>query len=294
MRKIKMMAALAAMILLLAACAQKPAEQTDPSASVMPTQFGGRSSWDYSWEEFEAMSPADQMGFQQSFDSLEDFDRWRLSVQAAFVDIPWENGGKQPAEYTMDEFEALDETLQVLFENSFASTADFEAWMLAAQYAKIGTPWVDAGKAPADYTWEEFEALTPEQQILFQNSFESLADFDIWLQSAQSQQTAPTVDLGDKSIWDFTWTDFENMSGEEQMAFQYTFESPEDFDRWLQEAQGNTGSSGELPWERDGRRPEDYTWAEFEALSPEHQIIFQSSFATEDGFEQWLMANLPQ
>lgn len=294
MKKMKILAAAAVTVLLLAACGQKPVEQTDPTASVMPTEFGGRSSWDYTWEEFEAMSPADQMGFQQSFGSLDAFDRWRLSVQAAFVDIPWENGGKQPADYTMEEFEALDETLKVLFENSFASTADFEAWMLAAQYAQVGTPWVDSGKEPAEYTWAEFEALTPEQQIVFQNSFDSLEDFDAWLQSAQPEQTTPTVDMGDKSVWDYTWDEFESMSIEEQMAFQSAFESAEDFDRWLQEAQGNTGSTGDLPWERDGRRPEDYTWAEFEALAPEHQIIFQSSFETEDGFEQWLMANMPQ
>ena len=209
--------------------------------------------------------------------------------------MPWEApSAKQPVFYTWEAYQMLTEEQQKAF-REYLGTEAFKAWMEYVQEQTTKNPWDDPNaKQPADYTWEEFEALTPEQEILFQNSFESLADFDIWLQSAQSQQNAPTVDLGDKSIWDFTWTEFENMSVEEQMAFQYTFESPEDFDRWLQEAQGNTGSFGELPWERDGRRPEDYTWAEFEALSPEHQIIFQSSFATEDGFEQWLMANLPQ
>lgn len=280
-----------ALVLLLSACGNGQAESTGPSAATGVTEFGGKSAWDYSWEEFENMSPADQMHFQQSFGSLEDFDRWRLSVQVSRIDIPWENGGKQPAEYTLEEYDALSDTLRVLFENSFASRSDFEAWMLAAQYEQIGAPWAENGKEPGDYTWAEFEALTAEQQILFQNSFDSMDDFDRWLQASQPDETIPTIEQGEKSLWDYTWEEFEAMSPGEQMAFQNSFESLEDFDRWLQEAQMSTD---ELPWVRDGRRPEDYTWAEFEALSPEHQFIFQSSFETEDGFEKWLEANIPQ
>ena len=43
-------------------------------------------------------------------------------------------------------------------------------------------PWDEKGaKQPSEYTWEEFEALSAAQQMAFQNSFESIDDFDKWL-----------------------------------------------------------------------------------------------------------------
>ncbi len=277
-------------VLLLTACGAEPVETTRP-AETTQVQFGGRSSWAYTWEEFEQMSVEDQAAFQESFGSLDDFEHWRVSVQATRIDIPWNNGGKQPGEYTLAEYEALSDTLQVLFENSFASRADFEAWMLAAQYADIGIPWVEEGRLPADYTWAEFEALTAQQQILFQNSFDSIDEFDRWLTQAQPEETVPAIDTGDKALSDYTWEEFEAMTAAEQMSFQNSFESLEDFDRWMQDARSEASN---LPWDNGGKRPEDYTWAEFEALAPDQQIIFQSSFAEENGFELWLEANMPQ
>jgi len=290
MKKYKLTAVLAAAVLLLAACTseQPAATQTRPTESAT-AEFGGRSSWEYTWEEFERMSAADPIALQESFGSLEAFEQWRLRVQATRVDIPWENGGKQPEEYTLEEYEALSATLQALFENSFESRTAFEEWMLAAQYAQIGVPWADGGKEPGAYTWAEFEALTAQQQILFQNSFETIDAFDRWMQQAQQAQE-PTVDLGDKPLTDYTWEEFEAMSIQEQMAFQNSFESLEAFDQWLQQAQWDAQGSG---WEGE-KRPEDYTWAEFEALPADQQIIFQSSFDTEDGFEQWLLENMPE
>lgn len=43
------------------------------------------------------------------------------------------------------------------------------------------------------------------------------------------------------------------------------------------------------PWDQPGaKQPEDYTWEEFLALSPELQIAFQNTFGTSDAFEGWM------
>ena len=99
-------------------------------------------------------------------------------------DIPWENGGKQPKEYTWEEFEALDAPEQMAFQNSFDSIEDFDEWLQKAQSGDLSNPWENGGKKPEEYTWEEFEALAPEQQMAFQNSME---DFEEWFEANYPQ-----------------------------------------------------------------------------------------------------------
>ena len=153
----------------------------------LPWENGGKQPKDYTWEEFEALTPAQQVAFQNTFESFEDFEAWMEKAQMLSVDKPWENGGKQPKDYTWAEFEALTPAQQIAFQNSFGSTAAFEAWMEKAQFGSTGNPWENGGKQPKDYTWAEFEALTPAQQIAFQNSFGSMEEFDKWLTKNQPQ-----------------------------------------------------------------------------------------------------------
>ena len=48
-------------------------------------------------------------------------------------------------------------------------------------------PWDDPGaKQPEDYTWAEFEALTADQQMVFQKHLGE-AGFAAWLEQAQKQ-----------------------------------------------------------------------------------------------------------
>ena len=93
---------------------------------------------------------------------------------------PWENGGKQPKDYTYEEFDALSAEQQLEFQESFKSTDEFNEWLNKAQWVAVEVPWENGGKQPEDYTWEEFEALSDEQQMAFQNSFEDNKDFENW------------------------------------------------------------------------------------------------------------------
>ena len=271
------------------------AESTQPSVAVIvPSQ--------YTWEEYQALTDAQKEAFRLSFSSEAAFERWAEEAEEDYIagiEMPWENGGKQPVDYTWEEFEALNAHQQMAFQTSFGDFEAFDNWLMANMPQETdpasALPWENGGKAPADYTWEEFEDLSAELQMAFQNSFGSFEEFDKWLGQNMPQEGGPVSNLpwetGGKAPADYSWDEFESLSAELQIAFQNSFGSLEDFDRWLQKAQ--SGGS-DLPWDNGGKRPEDYTWAEFEALSPEHQIIFQSSFAEEDGFETWLMANMPQ
>ena len=101
------------------------------------------------------------------------------------IELPWEDGGKQPSEYSWEEFNALTGAQQIKFQNSFGSSDAFEQWMFAAQNGHEEIPWENGGKQPVEYTWDEFEALSGDLQIKFQNSFKSDDDFEKWMNEAK-------------------------------------------------------------------------------------------------------------
>lgn len=110
------------------------------------------------------------------------------------IEKPWENGGKAIEEYTWAEFEALSPELKELFFDSFDSFEAFEEWRAeeqpdeaasAEEDASMEKPWENGDKAIEEYTWAEFENLSPAQQEMFFDAFETLAAFDEWMQKAK-------------------------------------------------------------------------------------------------------------
>lgn len=193
--------------------------------------FGGISNKTYTWEEFEALSQEEQVEFQNSFKSQKGFEKWMVKAQKN-ISLPWKEGGKKPSEYTWEEFEALTATQQIKFQDSFENFEEFERWMEEAQIVKVDVPWENGGKQPKDYTWEEFEALTAEQQMAFQNSFKDADGFEKWMESVtESEEVKISFEKND--LFSVTWEEFEAMTGEEQMIFQNSFGSFEEFDKWL-------------------------------------------------------------
>ena len=86
------------------------------------------------------------------------------------AEYPWDEvGAKQPEDYTWDEFEALSGEHQMAFQSVLGQDA-FVAWMDQATSQPKANPWDQPGaKQPEEYTWEEFDALSAEDQIAFQN-----------------------------------------------------------------------------------------------------------------------------
>ena len=247
---------------------------------------GAKQPADYTWEEFAALTSDQQMAFQNYLGEA-GFEAWLAKVQGELEKYPWEvPGAKQPEDYTWAEYEALTADQQMAFQN-FLGAAGFEAWMQSVKEQTAANPWETPGaKQPADYTWEEFEALTEAQQIAFQK-YLGEAGFEAWLNKVQGQEQPaanPWEVSGAKQPADYTWAEFEDLTAAQQMAFQ-NYLGAEGFEAWLNRVQNQTEQN---PWEEPGaKKPEDYTYEEFEALTGAQQIAFQN-YLGEAGFEAWL------
>ena len=259
---------------------------------------GAKQPADYSWEEYEALTAAQQTAFQNHLGAAA-FDAWLQRVQPTLPNTsenpepdPWEMpGAKQPAEYIWEEYEALTAAQQTAFQNHLGSAA-FDAWLQRVQPTVPNTsenpepnPWeVPGAKQPADYTWEEFEALTAGQQTAFQNHLGAAA-FDAWMKRAQSQPAAnPWEAAGAKQPADYTWEEFEALTAGQQTAFQNHLGEAA-FDAWLNRVQNQPAAN---PWDSAGaKQPADYTWEEFEALTVGQQTAFQNHLG-EAAFDAWL------
>ena len=211
---------------------------------------------------------------------------------------PWEQpGAKQPEDYTWEEFLALPAELQIAFQFAFDSSITFDEWMnrvQATEPEQIDCPWDQPGaKQPPDYTWEEFLALSAGQQHAFQFAFDSTDAFDAWLNRALSaepeQIERPWEQPGAKQPNDYTWDEFLALSPDMQIAFQRAFGSSANFEAWMNRVQSAGPEHFECPWEQPStKQPNDYTWDEFLALSPELQIAFQRAFGSSANFEAWM------
>ena len=206
--------------------AQHPAE-TNPWEKP-----GAKQPENYSWKEFEALTQGQQVAFQ-TYLGTEGFEKWKSKVQGQSTVNPWEKpGAKQPKDYTWKDYLALTAAQQMAFQNHMGSDA-FEAWLNKVQTTTAKYPWEASGaKQPKDYTWEEFEALTAEQQMAFQKHLGPAA-FEVWLNKVQtSTEKYPWEASGAKQPKDYTWEEFEVLTAEQQMAFQKHL-GPEGFDAWL-------------------------------------------------------------
>lgn len=145
-------------------------------------------------------------------------------------------------------------------------------------------PWDDNNRKPDEYTYEEYEALTEEQQVAFQEWFGSGNGFDEWLNSVIGAEPELPWENGGKKPNRYTYAEFEALTEEQQVAFMEWF-TGDGFDRWLS---GEIAEDSDLPWEDGGKKPDEYTLEEFESLSEDEQIAFMDWF-TGDGFDEWLM-----
>lgn len=129
---------LSVILLVLPSCTNNNEATIDNAATVdqatekpLPWEIGGKQPIEYTAEEFKALSPVEQEAFAESFESVKAFEEWEKKSGydgSQQVELPWENGGKKPSEYTFEEFEALSGPLQEAFAESFDTVEDFENW----------------------------------------------------------------------------------------------------------------------------------------------------------------------
>ncbi len=195
--------------------------------------------------------------------------------------MPWDEGhSKQPGNYTWDEYDALTDDQKLAFQEHLGLEG-FGAWLKKA----ADVPWDETeAKRPEDYTVDDYDVLTDAKKLAFWYEL-GAEGFEDWLMGTQSgKEEFPWEQPGAKQPKDYTWAEFAALTGAQQMAFQ-AYLGTDGFDAWLERSQERTETN---PWDVPGaKQPEDYTWAEFEALTGAQQIAFQAHLGT-DGFDAWL------
>ena len=247
---------------------------------------------EYTLEEYEELEDPQQLAFRV-FLGEEEYEAWLLEVQMPEEEIPWEKpGAKQPKDYTWEEFQALTIAQQVAFQNHLGEKG-FQTWLDKIQKELNKNPWEKPGaKQPEDYTFADYEALTAAQQMAFQKHL-GAEGFEAWLNKVQGQEQPaanPWEVPGAKQPADYTWAEFEALTAAQQMAFQ-NYLGEAGFEAWLNKVQDQAEAN---PWDAPGaKKPEDYTYEEFEALTAAQQMAFQDYLGPE-AFDAWLNRVLGQ
>jgi len=159
--------------------------------------------------------------------------------------LPWEEAGaKQPGDYTWEDYLALPDEEKDSFFESFESVDAFDKWLnkvnggstsggsTAGDSSDIQSG-IAGNKKPEDYSWEEYLALPDEQKDAFFESFGSTEAFDEWLEKARGEAGEYPWENGEKQPKDYTWEEYLALPDEQKDAFFESFESLEEFDKWL-------------------------------------------------------------
>ena len=162
-------------------------------------------------------------------------------------------------------------------------------------------PWEAPGsKQPAEYTWDEFEKLEGIQKDLFYESFGSAESFEQWMAAAggpaqsDDQEDEIPWEQGGKQPGAYSWEEYQNLTYQQKDAFFEEFESADAFDAWMEEATAPKETEpAELSQEETKQPSAEYTWEEFQALTPEEQEAFFESFESPEAFEAWLKEMQP-
>ncbi len=248
------------------------------------------------WDEYQSMNNEQKDQLFDRFDSLEAFEAWKESVQPKETepDFQWHQSGKQPIEYTWEEYSRLTPEQQEAFFRWFSSVVEFETWKNQAQSAATTATnpvWSDSLKQPDQYTWKEYQALSPEEQDAFFFWFGSQEAFEAWMNAAKPAETKPselTWDIPGKDPKEYTWGDYLALSPEKQEAFFQWFGSVEAFEAWMHSVKPVETQPEEKNWDKPGKTPDQYTWEEYQALSPEDQDAFFLWFGSVKTFEDWM------
>lgn len=225
---------------------EAPPTPTEADMDLPWEKAGAKRPEEYTLEEFELLDPGAQIAFQSAFEDTDGFDLWLNKVKDQESEeekevFPWQKEPEKPLDtYTWEEYEGWGADTQIAFQSAFPSFQDFENWLsnVHPEDSQKVNPFL--GQNLTGYTWEAFLRMTPEDQIMFQNAFPSGEDFASWMERAEAEQQEKTSEgypwqvPGGKQPEDYTWEEFENLTGEEQIAFQKAFGTEDGFFEWFE------------------------------------------------------------
>jgi hypothetical protein len=209
---------------------------------------GAKQPKNYTWAEYQSLTEAQKKAFMEHL-GPQGLEAWLEKVQDQKDKNPWEvPGAKQPKDYTWAEYAALTNKQQAAFAEHLGASG-YQAWLNRVQGQKEAVyPWEKPGaKQPADYTWEEYEALTKAQQKAFRDHLGS-SGFEAWLEKVQEEEN-PWEEEGAKQPEDYTWDEYNALTAAQKTAFQ-EYLGADGFVAWLE----NALQLGAYPWEESGAK----------------------------------------
>ena len=151
-------------------------------------------------------------------------------------------------------------------------------------------------KSSEGYTWEEYQALSLEEQDAFYQAFESDEDFETWLKVTKPAEEV-SLDLNWKKTGKkpdaYNWEEYQSLSAEDRDAFFNWFASKEAFEDW-KDAVEPVENIVIAKWNEAEKQPSEYTWEEYEALDAKRQEAFYQWFESTEDFEKWMKTVKPE
>ena len=170
----------------------------------------------------------------------------------------------------------------------------FEAWMESVQpdETEPSTPeWNKPGKLPNEYTWDEYQQLTNEEKDAFFIWFGSVEAFEAWMERvhpSESEPSTPGWNKPGKLPSEYTWDEYQRLTNEEKDAFFLWFGSVEAFEAWMERVHPSETDPSMPEWNKPGKLPSEYTWAEYLQLTNEEKDAFFLWFGSVEAFEAWM------
>jgi hypothetical protein len=274
-------------------------KQEEYTVPVVDWEADGKLPDAYTWEEYQLLDAEEQDAFFHWFASEEAFVAWAEEVRPKETTVPesWNKPEKLPSAYTWEEYQELSGKEQETFFSWFGSVEKFEEWQAAVKPQETTASvagWNKPGALPNAYTWEEYQALSREDQDAFALWFGSEAAFDAWVVSVKPAETTAVIPGWDKTGKQpdaYTWEEYQALSPLEQDAFFRWFGSVDAFERWMETVKPTVKTDFLSSWDKPGKLPNEYTWEEYQKLSPEDQERFYFWFETKELFEAWMDAS---
>lgn len=210
-----------------------------------------------------------------------------------------------PAGYTWEQYQEMTSEEKLAFQKSFGDMDEYKKWYEDQQASNEDENVLlrlDLNERnPEDYTWEEYQELTPEEKAVFPDCFKDMNAYNEWydknkednedkeeFESDEAEDSSVSIDLNGKNPKDYTWEEYQKLAPEEKAVFPDCFKDMNAYNEWYEKNKEETvGEDFSVSIDLNGRNPEDYTWEQYQALTQDEKAIFPDYFENMEAYKTW-------
>ncbi len=270
-----------------------PIIESNTSNDEQENNTSDRQLSEYSREDYQSLSTEQKKEFAAQLLADGSFAEWfSTNYWGEHSEYPWEiAGAKLPDAYNREEYEQLTDAEQEAFCEWLSVANLFDAWYdLKMNLDGEACPWeTDGAKTPDAYSMEEFERLSDSQKEQFCQWLSSRGMFDDWYDAnaVSSLESCPWLAEGSKTPDQYSAEEYDELTELQKEAFYLWLNEHELFDSWYENAFLETQT---YPWEIYGaKRPNDYSWSEYQSLSPDAQEAFCRWLNENNLYDSWYL-----